>query len=129
MMARPLALIALVSVLTAGTTDAGVRGGRFVGEIDSTLGNSATAVLSFAAEGNARTEVQTIGGIPNGYPGTYVEFDFGAVSFWVGDFTGAPTFKAWGFCLFSFVSTYSLANNNQPAATGTLFRAGDSNIP
>lgn len=127
-MLRTLTLILLVSSLSVANAQAGVRGGKFTGTINSDLGNSAEATLNFAAIGNARTEVQVIGGIPNAHTGTYVEFDFKVFSFWKGTFTGASTFEASGFCFFNFVSTYDLTNSGASAGDGWLWRTGIADV-
>lgn len=127
-MRRTIGMTILLFATTAGYAEAGVRGGKFTGTINSSLGNSAETTLDFAILGNARSEVQSIGGIPNAYPGTYTELDFGMVSYWTGTFTGAPTYEASGFCFFSVVSTYRLTNSGAAAASGFVVRSGIANV-
>ncbi len=127
-MPRAMIMFMLLFTMAAGSADAGVRGREFTGTINAVAGNSAETVLDFAAIGNARSEVQSIGGIPNAYPGTYTELDFGMVSYWTGTFTGAPTYEVSGFCFFSFVSTYRLTNSGAAAASGYVVRSGIANV-
>ncbi len=121
---QQFALFVFVLSFAAANVNAAVRGGKFAGTIYSSTGNSADATLTFATVGNGRFEVQTIGGIANSYPGTYTEAEFGPLSFWTADYTGAETFESSGISLFSTVSTYWLTNNSQFAALGILFKTG-----
>lgn len=123
-MVRVLICALVLTTSWSGEADAAVRGGKFTGTINSTLGNSATTTLDFASVGNARAEVQSIGGIPNAYKGTYTEYEFGAFSYWTGTFTGAPTYQASGFSFFGIISTYALTNSGAASATGFVVRSG-----
>ncbi len=115
-------------LLVCVNCDAAVRGGKFTGTINSTLGNSAVTTLDFALVGNARHEVQSIGGIPNAYPGTYNEINFGVISYWTGTFTGAPSYEASGFSFFSLISTYKLTNSGAASASGFVIRSGIATV-
>ncbi len=127
-MVRLLAVTAFMISAVVSQAEAAVRGGKFTGTINSPLGNSATATLDFSAIGNARGESQSIGGIANTYPGTYIEFELGAFSYWTGTFTGAPTYQASGFSFFSIISTYQLTNEGIAAGSGYLLKTGTSSV-
>jgi hypothetical protein len=127
-MGRLLVVSTILLASLNGEADAAVRGGKFTGTINASIGNSATATINFALIGNARTEAQDIGGIVNAYPGTYTEITIGPFSYWTGDFTGAPTYEASGFSFFGLITSYSLTNEGIDAASGWLIRSGIANV-
>lgn len=128
-MGRTFALALLVLVTGNSLADAAVRGGKFTGTINATIGNSATATIDFAKVGNARAEVQDIGGIGNDYTGTYTECTIGVFSYWTGDFKDLPTYQVSGFSVFGVITSYSLTNQGAATASGWLVRSGAATLP
>lgn len=128
-MGRTLALGLMMIAAGSMVADAAVRGGKFTGTINATIGNSATATLDFAAVGNARAEVQDIGGIGNDYTGTYTEYSIGVFSYWTGDYKDLPSYQASGFSFFGVITSYSLTNQDVATASGWLVRSGSAVLP